>query len=61
MGKGLKILSLGLGIQSTALYLMSSMGQIERYDYALFVDTGKEKTETYQYHKWLLDWQKNFL
>ena len=34
----MKIISLGLGIQSTAMYLMSSLGLINRADYAIFAD-----------------------
>lgn len=54
----LKILSLGLGVQSTALYYMSSMGELPRCDYAIFVDTGKEKKGTIVYLKFLRTWQK---
>lgn len=42
------IISLGAGIQSTALVIMSVKGIIES-DYAIFADTGAEKLETYQY------------
>lgn len=56
--KPLKFISLGLGQQSTALYLMSSLGQLPQADYAVFSDTGSESKETYQYLKWLLNWQK---
>lgn len=45
----LKILSLGVGVQSTALYYMSSLGIIERCDYAVFADTGREKAGTLWY------------
>lgn len=45
----IKIISLGVGIQSTALYYMSSMGEIERCDHAIFADTGGEKTDTLLY------------
>ena len=53
----MKIISLGVGVQSTALYLMSSMGEIERYDYAIFADTGGEKTATLGYYDYLIRWQ----
>jgi hypothetical protein len=53
----LKILSLGLGVQSTALYFMSSLGIIERADYAIFADPGKESKKTYEYLKFLKKWQ----
>lgn len=38
----LHILNLGAGIQSTALYLMSMLGYIQRFDYAIFADTQDE-------------------
>lgn len=53
-----RILSLGVGIQSTALYYMSSMGELERCDHAIFSDTGGEKTDTLLYWDHLLNWQK---
>lgn len=53
----MKVLSLGLGVQSTALYYMSSMGLLPRFDYAIFSDPGAEKKETYQYLKKLLKWE----
>lgn len=58
MENNLKIISLGLGVQSTAMYYMSSMGELPRCDYAIFVDTGKEKKKTIQYLKYLQGWQK---
>lgn len=54
----MKILSLGLGVQSTALYYMCSNGQLPRLDYAIFADLGKEKKATIQYLKYLQTWQK---
>jgi hypothetical protein len=56
--KELDVISLGLGVQSTALYYMSSMGELPRADYAIFVDLGKEKKKTIQYLKFLQKWQK---
>jgi hypothetical protein len=53
----MKIQSNGMGQQSVALYLMSSLGEIERFDYSIFADPGAEKTETYQYLYYLIDWQ----
>ncbi len=52
----LNILALGIGTQSTALYYMSALGIIKRYDYAIFVDPGREKTDTYEYLKMLIEW-----
>ena len=51
------IISLGMGVQSTALYFQSSMGEIPRADLAIFVDPGKEKTQTLEYHHFLEDWR----
>lgn len=56
--KSLRFISLGLGQQSTALYLMSSLGHLPKTDYAIFADTGSETRETYTYLKWLLNWQE---
>ena len=54
----MKIISLGLGIQSTAMYLMSSLGEIDRADYAIFADPGAELPDTYELWNELSDWQK---
>lgn len=53
----MKIVSLGLGVQSTALYFMSSLGILPRVDHAIFVDLGREKAETIRYLKFLQRWQ----
>lgn len=52
----MNILSLGLGVQSTAMYYMSCMGELPRADYAVFADTGKEKSGTLQYLEYLQNW-----
>lgn len=54
-----QIISLGVGVQSTALYFMSSMGEIPRADYAIFSDTGKEGLGTYRYLNFLQQWKVN--
>ena len=55
----LKVLSLGVGVQSTALYLMSSMGyKVPRADVAIFSDPGAESLDTYKTLKWLQKWKK---
>jgi len=55
----LKVISLGLGVQSTAVYLMSSIGdKLPRADYAVFADPGAEHYKTYEILEWLLCWQK---
>ena len=52
----LNIISLSMGQQSVALYLMSCKGELPRADYAIFADTGAEKPETYAYLQWLQEW-----
>ena len=58
IGYKMRIISLGLGVQSTTLYLMSSTGIYQRADYAIFADPGAEHPKTYELLKWLLIWQK---
>ncbi|WP_343668695.1 hypothetical protein [Chitinophaga sp.] len=55
----MNIISLGLGVQSTALYFMSSMGELPRADYAITADPGREKAGTYKYLQFLLQWQSD--
>jgi 3'-phosphoadenosine 5'-phosphosulfate sulfotransferase (PAPS reductase)/FAD synthetase len=43
------ILSLGAGVQSTALLLLSANGVIPKYDAAIFSDTGWEPQEVYDH------------
>lgn len=50
------VLSLGMGVQSTALYLMSALGELPRIDFAVFSDTGREKSGTMRYLDWLTKW-----
>lgn len=45
--KEINALSLGAGVQSSALLLMSAHGLLPRIDYAAFADTGWERPETY--------------
>ena len=47
-----------MGVQSTALYLMSSLGYIEKANYAIYADLRSEKPTTDNLVKYLLDWQK---
>ena len=56
----MKVISLGMGVQSTALYLMSCNGDLPRADYAIFADPGAEHKDTYNMLEWLLAWvEKN--
>lgn len=43
------VLSLGAGVQSSALALMSAEGELPMVDCAIFADTGAESQETYDY------------
>jgi hypothetical protein len=54
----MKVISLGVGVQSTALYYMSSMGEIEKCNAAIFADTGGEKTRTLEYYDLLVKWRE---
>lgn len=45
----MKIISLGAGVQSTALLVMSDRGEIDRADYAVFADTGAEPKKVYEW------------
>lgn len=45
----MKVISLGAGVQSTTLYLMSCNGELERADIALFADTGWEPRAVYEH------------
>ena len=49
----LKILSLGAGIQSSTLLLMSLKGELPKLDHAICADTGWEPQEVYDHLEWL--------
>lgn len=49
----MKILSLGAGIQSSAVLLASEQGLLPRLDAAIFADTGWEPAAVYQHLGWL--------
>lgn len=49
----MRILSLGAGVQSSALFLMSASGQLPALDAAVFSDTQWEPRETYAYLSYL--------
>jgi hypothetical protein len=54
----MNVISLGMGVQSVAMYYMSSIGVLPRADYAIMADTGKERSTTYQYLEKLQGWQR---
>lgn len=47
-----------MGVQSVAMYLMSSTGFLPRADFAIMADPGKEREKTYQYMEFLCNWQQ---
>jgi hypothetical protein len=51
--KELHVLSLGAGVQSTTLYLMSMRGEVHRFDAAVFADTQEEPEAVYLHLDWL--------
>ena len=54
----MKIISLGLGVQSTAMYFMSCLGDLPRADYAIFADPGAELPDTYKLWDYLNIWRE---
>lgn len=50
----MNILSLGAGVQSTCVYLLSHYGQIEKIDAAIFADVGDEPQAVYAHLEWLV-------
>jgi hypothetical protein len=53
MSEPLRILSLGAGVQSSTVLLMSLSGVLPRLDCAIFADTGWEPAAVYQHLEWL--------
>ncbi len=49
----LRVLSLGAGVQSSTVLLMSCLGELPRLDAAVFADTGWESQATYRHLEWL--------
>ncbi|PBC72348.1 MULTISPECIES: hypothetical protein [unclassified Streptomyces] len=45
----LRVLSLGAGVQSTTLLMLSAEGVLPKLDYAIFADTGAEPQEVYDH------------
>lgn len=52
----LRVLSLGWGVQSTALLFMSAVGELPPFDYAIHSDTTHEHAHTYEYAKKWTPW-----
>tara|TARA_R100000458_G_C8261203_1_gene236688 strand:- start:877 stop:1719 length:843 start_codon:yes stop_codon:yes gene_type:complete len=48
-----RVLSLGAGVQSTALLLLSVRGELPKLDCAIFSDVGWEPPEVYSHLEWL--------
>jgi len=55
MKEPLQVLSLGAGVQSSCMALMSAMGELPPVDVAIFADTGAEPQRVYDYLEWLED------
>jgi len=47
------VLSLGGGMQSTCMYLLSRDGKLPKYDYVIFADTGSEQDHTLDTVSWI--------
>lgn len=53
MNERLHVLSLGAGVQSTTVLLMSCRGELPKLDAAIFADTQWEPEEVYEHLNWL--------
>lgn len=51
-------ISLGGGVQSTAMTLMSILGKLDPTEAAVFADTGWERDHTYSHLEWMTNWAK---
>lgn len=49
----MKVISLGAGVQSSTLYLLSSLNELPRADLAIFADTGAEPKAVYEHLDYL--------
>lgn len=49
----MKILSLGAGVQSSTIFLMSCYGELDKLDSAVFADTGWEPAKVYEWLRFL--------
>lgn len=48
-----RVLNLGAGVQSTAIYLMALDGEIDAFDVAIFADVQEEPKSVYDHLDWL--------
>jgi hypothetical protein len=53
MSNPVRVLSLGAGVQSTALLLMMIKGELPKADHVIFADTGWEPKKVYTHLEWL--------
>lgn len=53
MPEPLRVLSLGAGVQSSTVLLMSCAGELPKLDHAIFADTGWEPAAVYRHLDWL--------
>jgi len=60
MNNPIKILSLGAGVQSSTILLMSCYGELEKLDAAIFADTGWETKATYKWLEFLKSESKKY-
>ncbi len=49
----IRVLSLGAGVQSTTVLLLSAHGELPKIDCAVFADTGWEPRRVYEHLEWL--------
>lgn len=49
----MRVLSLGAGVQSSTLVMMAELGEIPKFDLAVFADTGDEPSAVYRWLDWL--------
>jgi hypothetical protein len=49
----INVLSLGAGVQSTALYMMAMKGLVDPIDLAVFADVGDEPASVYKHLAWM--------
>ena len=60
LGIIVKIISLGAGVQSSTMFLMSCMGELPKVDVAIFADTGAEPRAVYNHLMYLRDIGKEY-